>query len=45
VEAAAQQTRLDQAGMGKTYRLLLAPALLTFFTGVAVFLTATLLAG
>jgi hypothetical protein len=34
-----------QAGMGKTYRLLLAPAFITFLTGVAVFLAATWLAG
>jgi hypothetical protein len=34
-----------QAGMGKTYRLLRAPALLTFLTGVAVFLAATWLTG
>jgi hypothetical protein len=34
-----------QAGMGKTYRLLLAPAGLTFLTGVAVFLAATWLTG
>jgi hypothetical protein len=34
-----------QAGMGKTYRLLLAPALLTFLTGVAAFLAATWLTG
>jgi len=29
-----------QADMGKTYRLLFAPAILTFLTGVAAFLTA-----
>ena len=29
-----------QAGMGKTYRLLLAPTFLTFLTGVAAFLAA-----
>ena len=34
-----------QAGMGKTYRLLLAPAFITFLTGVAVFLAATWLTG
>jgi hypothetical protein len=34
-----------QAGMGKTYRLLLPPALLTFLTGVAAFLAATWLTG
>jgi hypothetical protein len=34
-----------QAGMGKTYRLLLAPAFLTFLTGVAAFLAATWLTG
>jgi hypothetical protein len=34
-----------QAGMGKTYRLLFAPAILTFLTGVAAFLAAKGLAG
>ena len=34
-----------QAGMGKTYRLLLTPAFITFLTGVAVFLAATWLTG
>ncbi len=34
-----------RADMGKTYRLLLAPAILTFLVGVAVFVAARSLSG